>query len=54
MDCIIEGPEVVGHGEDLGIFPWAIVSKPLKDFKQYGWGFTVLKHVSFESFCLMC
>lgn len=43
MDCITEGPEVVCHGEDLEISPWAIVSKALKDFKQYKWGFTVLK-----------
>lgn len=32
VECRIEGPEVVGHGEDLGI-SWAI-NKSLKDFKQ--------------------
>lgn len=29
IECVIEAPEVVGHGEDLGSN-----SKPLKDFKQ--------------------
>lgn len=33
VECIIEGPEVLGHGGDLDIFPWVIV-KPLKDSKQ--------------------
>lgn len=33
MEYIVEGPEVVSHGEDLDVSPWAVVSTR-QDFKQ--------------------